>query len=206
HDDGPGVSPEEAERIFGDASHREGGAGIGLKHARAVARSAGGDLHLLPPGEAGLAGDAGGGGACFRIRWPRVEPAVASAPVSAVRSAVLAGTRVLIVEDDNGVAELLESALRARGATVDVARSASDLAHQASFQHDAALVDLSPIAHDVRGAVDMIRRGSPEVAIVLISGSLEQMPDGLDGEGIRWVNKPFEIPEIIAALVESGLD
>jgi CheY-like chemotaxis protein len=194
-DEGPGVAPGQKDRIFEGASNREGGAGVGLKHARAVARAAGGDLDLVS--------DKGSSGACFRVRWPRSEPPIANAPVSTPRVAVLAGIRVLVVEDDVGVAMLLESALGARGATVVVARTAAELAERAGERHDAALIDLSPIAHDVAGAVDLLRQGSPSVAIVFISGSSARLPDEMEEEGVRWVRKPFEIGEIVAALTES---
>jgi len=190
-DEGPGVAPGQAVRIFEGATSREGGAGVGLKHARALARAAGGELELASEGAAGP-------GARFRLRWPRIEPV--QAPMSSPRAAVLAGTRVLVVEDDPDVATLLEAALGARGAHVVVARSAAELAVHAQDEHDAALVDLSPIARDVRGAIDALRRGSPHAALVFISGSAVGLPEGLDGERVRWVRKPFEVSEIVAAL------
>jgi len=112
---------------------------------------------------------------------------------------------VLVVEDDADVAALLESALGARGARVVVARTAEELMLRAKDTHDAALVDLSPIAQDVRGAVEALRKGSPDVALVFISGSAVGLPEGLDGEAgeIRWVRKPFEVAEIVAALTET---
>lgn len=65
-DDGPGVSPEDRERIFerfvrlDDARSRdEGGAGLGLAIARDVIRSHGGDITVR---------DAAGGGALFEVR------------------------------------------------------------------------------------------------------------------------------------------
>jgi CheY-like chemotaxis protein len=194
-DEGPGVAPGQKDRIFDGASTREGGAGVGLKHARAVARAAGGDLDLVS--------GAASSGATFRVKWPRSEPPMPAAPVSSPRPAVLAGTRVLVVEDDVGVAMLLESALGARGAEVVVARTAAELAQHAGDRHDAALVDLSPIAHDASGAVELLRRGSPEVAIVFISGSSARLPDEVEEEGVRWIRKPFEIGEIVAALTET---
>ena len=194
-DEGPGVAPGQKDRIFDGATTREGGAGVGLKHARAVARAAGGDLDLVS--------DSSASGACFRVKWPRSEPPMAGAPVSSPRPAVLAGTRVLVVEDDVGVAMLLESALGARGAEVVVARTAAELAERAGDRHDAALIDLSPIAHDVAGAVDLLRRGSPDVAIVFISGSSARLPDEVEEEGVRWIRKPFEVGEIVDALIET---
>jgi CheY-like chemotaxis protein len=195
-DDGPGVDPAQAARLFEvSRSTREGGAGVGLKHARAVARAAGGELELLAQRDSR--------GARFRLRWPRVESAMPRAPLSASQPAVLAGTRVLVVEDDRDVATLLEAALGARGAHVVVVRTAEELARHAANRHDAALVDLSPIASDVRGAIDALRRGSPDLALVFISGSAVGLPDGLGNERIRWVRKPFEVAEVVAALTET---
>jgi CheY-like chemotaxis protein len=110
---------------------------------------------------------------------------------------------VLIVEDDADVATLLEGALGARGAEVVVARTAGELAQHAGEGHDAALVDLSPIAQDVRGAVDVLRKGSPEVALVFISGSAVGLPEELAAERIRWIRKPFEVSEVVSALLET---
>lgn len=202
-DQGPGVPVAQVPRVFGGASSREGGAGVGLRHARAVARAAGGELELVPP-----EGDPLQRGARFRLRWPRAEANAPRAPTSAQRPAVLAGTRVLVVEDDVDVAALLESALGSRGAHVVVARTAAELVIRATETHDAALVDLSPIAADVRGAVDALRKGSPNLALVFISGSAVGLPEGLDSEAqpIRWVRKPFEVGEIVAALTETRAD
>jgi CheY-like chemotaxis protein len=194
-DEGPGVPAGQANRVFGGATGREGGAGVGLKHARALARAAGGDLDLLVGGAIR--------GARFRLRWPPVATTVPHAPISAPRPATLAGTRVLVVEDDGDVAALLLSALGARGAQVAIARTVEELRERAVERHDAALIDLSPIAHDVRGAVEALRRGSPDVALVFISGSAVGLPEGLDARRIRWVRKPFEVGEIVAAIVET---
>jgi CheY-like chemotaxis protein len=193
-DEGPGVPVGQAGRVFGGSTGREGGAGVGLKHARALARAAGGDLDLL--------GGSTIRGARFRLRWPRIGAAVPRAPLSAPRPATLAGTSVLVVEDDRDVADLLESALGARGAHVVIARTVDELRARAVDRHDAALIDLSPIADDVRGAVDALRCGSPHVALVFISGSAVGLPDGLDSARVRWVRKPFEVSEIVAAITE----
>ena len=66
-DDGPGVPPKEARRLFRpfhksahDAAHSAPGVGLGLALSRRLARSMGGDLRL----------DAGLGGACFVLTVP----------------------------------------------------------------------------------------------------------------------------------------
>jgi CheY-like chemotaxis protein len=193
-DEGPGISPERADSIFDGVTTREQGAGVGLKHARAVARAGGGDLELVSGPVAS--------GARFRLRWPRLDQAIAVPPPSAPRSHMLAGTRILVLEDDHDVATLLETALEARGAEVFIARTAGELAERAREEHDVALVDLSPIADDVQGALAALRRGSPDLALVFITGSAVGLPEGFE-EGALWVRKPFELGEILAALAET---
>lgn len=66
HDDGPGIAPDRAERVFdrfykSDASRAQGGSGLGLAIAREHARAMDGDVEL----DGGL-----GRGATFTVRLP----------------------------------------------------------------------------------------------------------------------------------------
>lgn len=190
-DDGPGVPDERRASVFEGDTQRPGGAGVGLRHARAIARSAGGDVTLLPrrPGK----------GASFRIIWPRVD-VVPRPPMSNARVSDLLGLRVLVVEDDPAVTQLLEAALEARGADVAVARTRAALdAVLASAEFDVALVDLSPIAGDVATALAALRdacRGR----VVLMTGQADALPEAARDPAIELVRKPFEVREIVAAL------
>jgi two-component system osmolarity sensor histidine kinase EnvZ len=49
HDDGPGVRPDRATRIFGVYSGKFGGAGLGLTLCREILRGRGGDIWLELP-------------------------------------------------------------------------------------------------------------------------------------------------------------
>ncbi|KAA3625732.1 MAG: HAMP domain-containing protein [Proteobacteria bacterium] len=69
-DDGPGIPEGELERVFEpfyrlDKARGDGGAGLGLSIARAVAESHGGTLTLA---------NRGGGGICARFEWPGGMP------------------------------------------------------------------------------------------------------------------------------------
>ncbi|MEO6419204.1 MAG: hypothetical protein ABIP39_07345, partial [Polyangiaceae bacterium] len=72
---------------------------------------------------------------------------------------------------------------------------------------DAALIDLSPIADDVAGNVAALRAGSPGIALVFITGTVDALPEVPAGEGtpgpVRWVRKPFEVKEVVAVLTET---
>jgi len=191
-DQGPGVPEERSASVFDGDTTRHGGAGVGLRHSRALARAAGGDVQLLRTiGQTS--------GATFRVSWPRDVPTSVGEPrASRPKLQILAGTRVLIVEDDVDVTTLLESALEARGAEVTVARTAAELAARIDPGHTAVLVDLSPIAADVSGALDLVRRQAKDAAIVFITGSAEALPEGM--EGAAWVRKPFEVGELVTIL------
>ncbi len=192
-DDGPGITAERSFSVFEGDSTRQGGAGVGLRHARAIARAAGGDLRLLATEADGAKG------AVFRVEWPRDIPTSVGEPrISRPKLQVLAGTRVLIVEDDRDVTNLLESALEARGAEVTIARTAAELAERIDARHTAVLVDLSPIASDVAGALALVKREAKDAAIVFITGSAEALPEGM--EEAAWLRKPFEVGELVTIL------
>lgn len=191
-DQGPGVPTERAATIFSvPESTRRGGAGIGLRHAAGLARTCGGELVLARTGP----------GACFRLSWPTAA-ARSGTHLSTPPARSLEGTRVLVVEDDVAVRSLIELALEARGMQVLGVGTPEELARITSRGAilDAALVDLSPIAADVRGALATLRRANPDVPVILISGSAGGVPEGLQGEFAAWVRKPFEMGEVVETL------
>ena len=198
-DEGEGIPVPRRGQLFAGASTRAGGAGIGLRHARSLARAAGGDLEVVDSAP-------GATGARFRLTWPRARSRSMVPPPS--RSlAVLEGTRVLLVEDDEHVTLLLGTALGTRGAIVTIARDREELVRAlAAGEHDAALIDLSPIAADVEGAIGALRQRSPRAALVFISGSSVGLPDAVAGEGALWVRKPFEVAEVVAAVLKARGD
>lgn len=193
-DDGPGVEASRHESIFdGAPSSRPGGAGLGLRHARALAREKGGELSIEPAAR----------GAHFRLAWPISPPR--SGFLRPLGSLPLAGIQVAILDDDEVVLELLTTALEARGASVHAVRTTAELDSILSRERfDAALVDLSPIAEG--GLLPLLRRikqSSPETAAILISGSATGMPSQADNLAVAWVRKPFELSEVLSAVEEA---
>lgn len=192
-DEGPGVPPERRMTLLESGiSTRPGGAGIGLRHAAGLARSAGGALALVGSER----------GARFELTWPsaHADPPVSVSPVSRI-SAALAGARILIIEDDDAVIDLLDTALSARGADVVSVKRRTDLGKAlATGTFDAALFDISPIQEDVAGALMAVQGSSPLARLIVISGSAESLPSLPDGCDPAWVRKPFEVSEIVRAL------
>ena len=189
-DDGPGIDPSRHETIFdGTHSSRPGGAGLGLRHARALAREKGGELVLLPATT----------GAQFELAWPVSPPR--SDTMATSRQGSLDGMRIVILDDDDVVLELLTTALGARNAEVLTARKMEELdALLADRPFDAALLDLSPVGADALvPLVQRLRETSPEGLIVFISGSAG-IPEAIAGMANAWVRKPFEIGEVLSVL------
>jgi len=191
-DAGPGVAPARRKTIFeGGYSSRTGGAGVGLRHAHALATSHGGMLSL---GESAR-------GARFEAIWPLVALRPPMARISTMPGMSLEGVRILLLEDDDAVIGLLSTALSLRGANVLAARTPGEL--QTAFEgqrFDAALLDLSPIATDIGGALARVRAHSPGAKMVLISGSAAEVPAAAHALMAAWVRKPFEVGEILAVL------
>src|SRR5262245_14850209 len=155
-DEGPGIPEERRATLFtAGVSTRPGGAGIGLRHAAGLARAAGGELTLVDATH----------GARFELSWPLTGEAPSSRPhritlVSGGSSSVstrkqnLAGARILLLEDDDAVIDLLDTALTARGADVVSIKSHAELGRAlAGGRFDVALVDISPIRDDIEGAL-----------------------------------------------------
>jgi CheY-like chemotaxis protein len=214
-DEGPGIPAHRRDTLFSSGiSTRPGGAGIGLRHSAALARAFGGELSLADSVI----------GARFELRWPlgaplselapdsRTEPGTPSAPPARPssearlplpprRPSPLDGAKILLVEDDEAVIDLLDTALTARGADVTSIRGRGELSGAlAQGPFDAALFDLSPISDDVEGALSSVREQSGALRVVLISGSAEQMPALPEAWVSAWVRKPFEVSEIVRAL------
>jgi CheY-like chemotaxis protein len=191
-DCGPGIAAEREDDLFeGVPSTRSGGAGIGLRHSRALAVAAGGELELI----------SGQPHAVFELTWPIAE--VASRPHgSAPPASSLLGTCVLVIEDDAAVRALIELALDGRGVRTVIVGSAEEyravLETQTHF--DAALIDLSPIMEEVSDALARLHAHSPGVRTILISGIASAVPDDVAVQVAAWVRKPFEMSEVIDAL------
>jgi signal transduction histidine kinase len=96
-DNGPGVAPEIAPRLFRPFASTKGrrGTGLGLYMSRQLVREAEGDLELTPHSERG---------ARFIVWLPSTPGAPGSAPTPSVAApkavSSLAGVRVLLVDDE----------------------------------------------------------------------------------------------------------
>lgn len=193
-DDGPGIEPSRREIIFdGVPSSRPGGAGLGLRHARAMARDKGGELAVLPTEM----------GAHFELTWPLAPPRSGVVRPLETSRGSLVGMRVAILDDDEVVLDLLTTALEVREASVLAVRTAAELESSIGRERiDVALLDLSPLSGALVPLLHRLREANPDGKVVLISGSAGALPSEAEEHFFAWVRKPFELGEVLTVLEE----
>lgn len=184
-DEGPGVPESVRAKLFtASVSTREGGAGVGLKHAHALAAACGGRLAYDPAPR----------GARFVLRWPLEAPRKTT-------PAALGGRHIVLYDDDTSILELLRTALEARGASVALATSATELDHHLQRGScDIVVADLSPIGDGVETFCRMVRATRPECRLIFMSGRVDGPPPVV--RGVPWLQKPFELSEFERVVVE----
>jgi nitrogen-specific signal transduction histidine kinase len=164
-DKGRGVPPTLRPDLFqpGATSHPGCGRGLGLAGARALARRWGGDLVLLESQ----------GGACFRLSLPLAAPpasAVASGHDEPPCEAAPAGLRILVVDDELPVQEMLLDLLAVEGHRPTIAADHdSALASFAPDRYDAALIDLGLPGRPGDVLAAALRRLDPALAVILVT-------------------------------------
>ncbi len=185
-DTGPGMSPEQAERLFqpfvqADATvtRRHGGSGLGLNISRRLANLMGGDVTLL--------GTAPGKGSCFRVILPLDAVAgtlcvdrpddvyerrgQGTAPAAPIR---LSG-RVLLAEDGVDNQRLIAFHLKKAGATVVIAENGRvalrciDDAEAAGSPFDLLLTDIQMPEMDGYTLIRTLRSRASAIPIVALT-------------------------------------
>jgi DNA-binding response OmpR family regulator len=111
--------------------------------------------------------------------------------------------RVLLVEDDPGLAAGMRIALGSAGYATDIAaacRDAESLWHVNPY--DAVLLDLQLPDGDGRKLLRMMRDGdaAPPVMVVSARSALDDRVQALDSGADDFLTKPFEPEELIARL------
>jgi signal transduction histidine kinase/CheY-like chemotaxis protein len=200
-DDGPGMDPQQRQRAFEPYfTTKESGTGLGLPMVRRAVDQVGGSIELH---------SSIGQGTRFTVALPRAEGpdrAAEDKHASGVFYAEPLDQRVLVVEDDLGLREMIATALGMRGAEVVAVESAeAALAQRQPFA--IAIIDL--LLPGMRG--DMVLGRLREAGLVecgmLMTGT--DLPAGLSGAGRPefLLRKPFELEELfegVAAALAAG--
>ncbi|HZU64358.1 MAG TPA: response regulator transcription factor [Novosphingobium sp.] len=111
--------------------------------------------------------------------------------------------RVLVVEDEGRIAELVSAALRAAGFAVDVCASAGDgAAAQELTAYDALVLDLGLPDGDGLAVLRAARRGGGSVPVLILTArdAVEDRVAGLDAGADDYLTKPFATAELISRI------
>jgi PAS domain S-box-containing protein len=140
-DTGSGIDPQQIDVIFelfqqaAAPSQRKGGLGLGLSITKQLVEAHGGRIRVQSPG-AGL-------GATFTVQLPRANGPTPSAEDDSVIESRLTDRRILVIDDDADILELMRYALEHRGARVDtVQTAAAALDKLAHSTYDVLISDL----------------------------------------------------------------
>ncbi|WP_087119616.1 PAS domain S-box protein [Brevundimonas sp. SH203] len=194
-DNGEGMSPDILDRVFEPFFTTKGvgkGTGLGLSQVYGFARQSGGGVQIV---------SAPGQGAEIRLYLPPLSPEDAageSAPVETDAS-LIEGGRLLLVEDDPGVAAVALEILAELGLDVDLAENGQDALRALDrTSYDMMLTDV--VMPGGMSGVDLARaaaRSWPEMRIALVSGYVgEDVDEVLADTPWPLLRKPYSSDQL----------
>jgi signal transduction histidine kinase len=197
-DEGVGMSAEELERAFEPFFTTKGvgkGTGLGLSQVFGFARASSGQVLIESEKDRGTK---------VTLLLPRSEEADKGSDDDAEQSSPglsLAKHRILLVEDDPHLNDLIRQMLEEHGAKVFVAGSGEEgLAEFSRHKVDAVLSDM--VMPGTMSGLDLareLRRRGGALKIVLMTGYSEGADAAL-AEGFALLRKPFDLGELARAL------
>lgn len=114
--------------------------------------------------------------------------------------------RVLVVEDEDVMADAVADALRRAGHAVDVAHDGGDALERTSItSYDVVVLDRDlPVVHGDEVCRRLAEDGSARVLLLTAAGSLRDRVDGLDLGADDYLPKPFAVEELRARVAALG--
>jgi two-component system, cell cycle sensor histidine kinase and response regulator CckA len=198
-DGGCGMSDETKRRIFEpyfSTKTSNNKLGMGLYLVDKVVRGHGGFIELeSEPGK----------GTCFSIYIPtkQAEPQTQEEPLSAGLSEAISGQRILLVDDEDMIRQLMARVLEGQGFSVLQAEDGKS-AIKTFSENSVDLVVLDMIMPGMKGeeVLKALRAISPEVKVMVSSGFMsEEQRDRLKEFGIEdFLDKPYREEDVLSSI------
>lgn len=208
-DTGCGIPPENLPRIFDPffSTKSEGkGTGLGLSTAYGIVTNHYGEIKV----DSVL-----GTGTEMTVILPVSTPVTMpeKPPVKAEAVCVPSATnegRILVVDDEQHIRDILAETLREAGYSVDSAANGEDAVRKLrTGNFDLILLDIRMPVHSGLDVLKLLKRkgGSPPVMVITGLASSEEMDDALRLGAAKCVRKPFHLKtllEDISCMLQAG--
>jgi len=196
-DNGPGIKEEDYTKVFEPffTTKEPGkGTGLGLPICKGIAESHGGDI---------WASAVEGGGACFVIEIPakqKTAPRRAAATAAGARVGKGSARRVLLVDDENYILEVMSEVLQGEGCSVDRAQGGFEAIEKISAtDYDLVVSDIKMPNGDGRHLYRHLKHDNPVMAkrLVFITGDVNSLNtmEFIKDKGVRCLLKPFSVED-----------
>ncbi|HUK82861.1 MAG TPA: ATP-binding protein, partial [Verrucomicrobiae bacterium] len=199
-DSGPGISPEIVTKIFDPFFTTKApgkGTGLGLSISHSIVEEHRGKIWVQSEH---------GKGAKFFVELPVVacgeEPLVVEPPAAAMeRNPNAAQYRLLIVDDEPGIVEVLKTVLGENGYTIETATNGGEALDRLDRgRYDLVISDLCMPGVDGETLYKSLQKTDPDLAkrVIFVTGDTVSSNSRafLEWTGNRWFSKPFDIEEI----------